>query len=124
MTDIPNKRHFIVQKYKPLYNFSIKRSHPIYDQPSIHHLMFERNYELYREIDIEGEKIRSFNKYVEKYLEDYYDERDKNGYNGSNDKNPEDYVYVWYVKYPRGLFEVKTLIIFRKKFYTGISTVQ
>lgn len=112
----PKERHFIVQKYKPYDSFSIRRSHSIYDQPSIYNLMFRRDYELYREFDIEGEKIKNYTKYVEKYLEDYYRERDEGGYQGEYDRNPEDYIYVWYVRRAQRLLDAKTLIIFRKKF--------
>lgn len=99
---------FFIQKYKPLYRPFLSRSR--YNQTTIYGLMSARDYSIFQEIEIGDEKIKNYNKYVEKYLTEYFAE------GSTTDDSPYDYIYVWYVQYPKHLLEEKTLIIFRKRY--------
>ena len=101
---------FVIMKYKPLFRLHLKRS--MYNQSNIYELMFDRGYSVFTELDVEGEKISNYTKYVDKYLEEL-DEK-SNGSKVQFKDNLTNYIYVWYVRYPRQLLDVKTLIIFRK----------
>mgnify|MGYP003295566262 CR=1 FL=1 len=67
------EKFFVIQKYKPLYRPFKRRTR--YNQTSIYGLMADRDYRIFQEIEIGDEKIKNYNKYVEKYLTQYVTEK-------------------------------------------------